>query len=117
MKCSHLADSVQEIANPQRRGRQFLATFIAGLTGTRAAGFVLTRQEGAGRWNAATYALKRAAPDDRIGHRTHRTHKLDDLDGSKAVANELPPGGTPITPMTPMSPMPYATADDTVPAW
>jgi hypothetical protein len=33
---------------------------------------------------------------------------LDDLDGSKAVANEPPPGASPITPMTPMSPMPYA---------
>jgi hypothetical protein len=76
---------------------------------------VLTRQEGAGKWNAATYVLKRAAPDDRIGHRTHRTHRVPNLDGPKPVANEPPSAGAPITPMSPMGPMPYATADDTVP--
>jgi hypothetical protein len=30
-----------------------------GLTGTRAGGFVMTRQEPAGRWGAATYSLVR----------------------------------------------------------
>jgi hypothetical protein len=29
------------------------------LTGTRAGGFVLTRQEAAGKWGAATYSLVR----------------------------------------------------------
>jgi hypothetical protein len=115
VKCSQLADPVREIADAQGRGRQYLATFVAGLAGTHAAGFVLTRQEGAGKWNAATYVLKAAESADGIGHRTHRTHRAHDLDGSKPVANEPPPAGAPITPMTPMSPMPYATADDTVP--
>jgi hypothetical protein len=117
VKCSQLADPVKEIADAQGRGRQYLATFIAGLTGTHAAGFVLTRQEGAGKWNAATYVLKRAAPDDRIGHRTHRTHRAPNLDGPKPVANEPSSAGAPIPmpPMSPMGPMPYATADDTVP--
>jgi hypothetical protein len=31
------------------------------LTGTRAGGFVLTRQEAAGKWGAATYSLVRTS--------------------------------------------------------
>jgi putative DNA primase/helicase len=62
MKVHQLADAVKAIADPQGRGRQYLATFIAGLAGTHAAGFVLTRQEPAGKWSAATYALTQATP-------------------------------------------------------
>jgi hypothetical protein len=80
--------AVKQIVDPQDRGRQYLATRIAGLAGTRAAGFVLSRQVPAGKWGAATYALAHA--DDPIGHRTHRGHRLDR------------------TPMGPMSPMPDA---------
>ncbi|OYV54162.1 MAG: hypothetical protein B7Z76_15485 [Acidiphilium sp. 20-67-58] len=59
MKTGELDDAVKNIADPQGRGRQFLATSIAKLAGTRAAGFVLTRQDAAGTWTGATYQLKK----------------------------------------------------------
>lgn len=60
MKANDLAEAVKDLADPQGRGRQFLAAQLGKLAGTRAGGFVLTKQESAGRWNGATYALKRA---------------------------------------------------------
>ena len=72
MKINQLAEPVKAIADPQERA-QYMATFIAGLAGTHAAGFVLTRQESAGKWTAATYALTEAMPTGLIGHGTHRT--------------------------------------------
>ena len=57
MKVNDLADPVKAIADPQGRGRQYLATFVSRLAGTHAAGFALTRQEAAGKWTAATYAV------------------------------------------------------------
>jgi putative DNA primase/helicase len=101
MKVNDLADPVKAIADPHGRGRQYLATFVSGLAGTHAAGFVLTRQEPAGKWTAATYALAAAASADPIGHRTHRTRRPDDT------------GPTP--PMGPMGPMPDGTEDADVP--
>ena len=77
VKANELADPVKAIADPQGRGRQYLATFLSGLAGTHAAGFVLTRQEPAGKWAAATYALTKAEPAGPIGHRTHRTDGPD----------------------------------------
>jgi putative DNA primase/helicase len=101
MKVNDLADGVKAIADPQGRGRQYLATFISGLAGTHAAGFVLTRQEPAGKWNAATYALAEAVPTDPTLHRTRRI--------------ATPDGTGPASPMSPMSPMPDASKDDLVP--
>ena len=63
IKADQLAEPVKAIADSQGRGRQYLATFLLGLAGTHAAGFVLTRQEPAGKWAAATYAL--AKPETR----------------------------------------------------
>jgi putative DNA primase/helicase len=62
VKASQLDELVKDIADPQKRGRHYLARFLAGLAGTRAAGFVLTRQQPAGRWGAATYALAKPPP-------------------------------------------------------
>ena len=45
IKANQLAEPVKAVADPQGRGRQYLATFIAGLAGTHAAGFVLSRQD------------------------------------------------------------------------
>ncbi len=60
MKIAELADNVSEIADPQGRGRQYIATFIGKLSGTRLGGFVLTRQDAAGsRKNGATYQLRK----------------------------------------------------------
>jgi hypothetical protein len=89
---NQLAEPVKAIADPQGRGRQYLATRLSGLAGTHAAGFVLSRQEPAGKWTAATYALTKAAPAGPVGHRTDRT------DGSD--------GASPVAPANPMGPMP-----------
>ncbi len=62
---------VKAIVDPQGRGRQYLAVVIGGLAGTRAAGFVLTRQPSAGRWTATTYALTQEPVVDGTGHRSH----------------------------------------------
>jgi hypothetical protein len=67
MKANDLAEPVKAIADPHGRGRQYLATFLSGLAGTHAAGFVLTRQEPAGKWTAATYVLTQAAPTEPQG--------------------------------------------------
>ena len=40
------------------------------------AGFVFTRQAPAGKWGAATYALKKTAEDG--DHREHRGHRARD---------------------------------------
>jgi hypothetical protein len=53
-----LDQSVLAIIDPHRRGRQYVAHLVAGLAGTRLAGFVMTRQRPAGKWTASTYALK-----------------------------------------------------------
>ena len=59
MKAAELAESVRAIADPQGRGRQYLATFLGKLDGTRASGFVMNRQQASGRWNGATYQLRK----------------------------------------------------------
>jgi hypothetical protein len=56
-----MAESVHALLDPQRRGRQFMAARLVQLAGTRAGGFVLTRQEAAGKWGKATYSLARTA--------------------------------------------------------
>jgi len=94
IKAVELAEPVRHIIDPQARGRQYVATHLGNLAGTRSAGFVLTRQEAVGIWGAATYSLRRVAPeaDDGIGHRGHRDHRA---------------------PMPPMPPMPDGVeADD-----
>ena len=52
-----LAEDVRRLLDPQGRGRQHLAAAVSTLAGTRAAGFVLTRQAATGRWGTTTYQL------------------------------------------------------------
>ena len=54
-----LHDDVRRAVDPQDRGRQYIASQLERLAGTRLAGFVFTRQPPAGKWGAATYALKK----------------------------------------------------------
>ena len=68
-----LHDDVKQALDPQGRGRQYVASQVEKLAGTRMAGFVFTRQAPAGKWGAATYALKRTAGEE--GHRDHRGHR------------------------------------------
>ena len=51
---------VKVLIDPQKRSRQHLVSCLLNLTGTRMAGFVLTRQAPAGKWGRATYALQKA---------------------------------------------------------
>ena len=85
-----LHEDVRQAADPQGRGRQFLASSLERLVGTRMAGFVLTRQAPVGTWGAATYSLEKTGPEE--WHRGHRGHR---------VADPIP-----ADPMTPMPPMP-----------
>jgi hypothetical protein len=106
-----LHDDVKQAADPQGRGRQHLASQLERLAGIRMAGFVLTRQAPAGKWGAATYALK--PTDLQEEHRDHRGHGPDDgrpLDPSDAPyapdadggcgAGEAAPSRTRIRPMS-----------------
>jgi hypothetical protein len=68
-----LEDNVKQVLDPQGRGRQYLAAQLEKLSGTRLAGFVLTRQAPAGKCGAATYALKKTGEVE--GHRDHRGHQ------------------------------------------
>jgi hypothetical protein len=67
-----LDDDVRHLIDPQGRGRQYISAQLEKLTGTRIAGLVLTRQPPAGKWGAATYAMKRTGDGD--PHRDHRGH-------------------------------------------
>jgi hypothetical protein len=82
------------IVDPQSRGRQYQAAAIMRLEGTRAAGFVLTRQKSAGTWTAATYALQQDTATDAAGQSAHGAN-----------------GGTP----DPMGPMPDGIDDESWP--
>lgn len=69
MAVRHLHGDVRKAADPQGHNRQYLAAQLEKLSGTRMAGFVLTRQASPGKWGAATYALKQT---DQSAHRAHR---------------------------------------------
>jgi hypothetical protein len=56
---ANLDPEVRNLINPQGRARQFVASRLEKLVGTRAAGFVLTRQRPPGKWGHATYALQK----------------------------------------------------------
>jgi hypothetical protein len=58
VKAADLAEPVRALVDPHGRGRQHVAARLTRLAGTRAGGFALTRQEAAGKWGAATYALR-----------------------------------------------------------
>jgi hypothetical protein len=75
MAIRDLDDEVCRVIDPQGRGRQFLSSQFEKLTGTRMAGFFLTRQTAAGKWGVATYALTKTERQKR--HRDHRGHKED----------------------------------------
>jgi hypothetical protein len=60
-----LHDDVRRAVDPQDRGRQYIASQLEKLAGTRMAGFIFTRQAPAGKWGAATYALKKTESSPR----------------------------------------------------
>jgi hypothetical protein len=93
IKASESAEPIRRLIDPLGRGRQYVATTLGKMAGTRAAGFVLVHQEAGAKWGAASYALHQTtneAPSG-IGNRGHRAHG-DLVD-------------------TPMPPMPYGIGD------
>lgn len=92
-----LADRVKEVADPQGRGRQYLAAHLEKLAGTRTGGFVLTRQAPVGTWGAATFSLRRA--EEHRGDRGHRSSLDSHWLGNADVAGPMPL----MPPMPPMS--------------
>ena len=115
---SKLHDDVKKIADPQKRGRQFLASKLETLTGTRLAGWVLTRQAPNGKWGTATYALKKTgtntAQSNYRGPRAagHPLNKSDDPDAPYGDGRHSGNGHAsegPQSLMTPMPPMPSTT--------
>jgi hypothetical protein len=113
---SQLDPTVTEVADPQGRGRQYLAARLGKLVGTRVAGFVLTRQEPVGTWGKATYALKKTAEEgDHRGHRGHRRESQTHEHANGRNDHSVEGSDDPIPPMPPMPPMPSATSERTAP--
>lgn len=61
MAVADLAEAVRGVADPAGRGRQYLASRVRALDGTRTAGFVLVRSPSDGRWGKDRYSLRRVA--------------------------------------------------------
>jgi hypothetical protein len=106
-----LHNDVKQALDPQGRGRQYISSKAEALAGTRMAGFVLTRQAPAGKWGAATYALKRTVAAKE--HRDHGGHGVEERPPACVQAPNAPvaDGDTGVvvassTPMPPMPPMP-----------
>jgi hypothetical protein len=57
---------VLKLIDPHARGRQFVAAYLEKLSGTRLAGFVLTRQAPVSKWSASTYALSKTRAGEAI---------------------------------------------------
>jgi hypothetical protein len=110
MPVADLAEEVKLIVDPQRRGRQFQASYLAKLVNTRIAGFILTRQAAPGHWGVATYALEKVEAEDM--HRRHRGHRPTESipDATRSGADDDQHFG--FGPMPPMPPMPSASADE-----
>ena len=62
---------LKQAIDPQKRGRQFIASQVAKLVDARVGGFTLSRQA-SGKWSADTYALRSC--DGPGSHREHRDH-------------------------------------------
>lgn len=106
MRVSALDENVQSIIDPQRRGRQFQASYLGKLVGTRMAGFILTRQAPAGPCGVATYALEKVEADET--HRGHRGHRVEKSATNGSGGEEKGQVGR----MPPMPQMPSAIADE-----
>ncbi|AMA59450.1 hypothetical protein BCCGELA001_26385 [Bradyrhizobium sp. CCGE-LA001] len=83
-----LNDEVRQALDPQGRGRQYLASQVEKLSGTRMAGFVLTRQAAVGKWGSATYMLTKT--DGGENHRDHRGHREGKLPPAPDIGADNP---------------------------
>lgn len=79
MKVHDLHHDIRELIDPQNRGRQFIASFLGSHTGTRLGGFVLTKQDPAGKWGTVTYALIRGdGREPPVGETEKETGRRDE---------------------------------------
>jgi hypothetical protein len=62
IKANDIHDDVKHAADPQGRGRQYLAAYLEGLAGTRLGGFVLTRQASLGKWGPRPTSFRGLTP-------------------------------------------------------
>lgn len=88
-----LAPAVQDAANPDGKPRQWLATRIRNLAGTRLAGFMLVHEPPEGKWSADRYRLQSmsgAAEGNGMGR--HGGH--GGQDGSLSPMTPMPPHGS-----------------------
>ena len=102
-----LHEDVKQAADPQGRGRQYLASHLEKLAGSRMAGFLLTRQRPAGKWGVATYALQETGASG--DHRDHRGDRVTDTAyapyGNGEQRENRQTSEASQTPMPPMVPM------------
>jgi hypothetical protein len=110
MPVADLAEEVKLIVDPQHRGRQFQASYLAKLVNARIAGFTLTRQPAPGTWGKATYALRRM--EEAEPHRGHRGQRPTETISEAASSRTSGDPHCGSTPMPPMPPMPSSTADE-----
>lgn len=59
MMAKDLCDEVKAILDPHNRGRQTIIAALTAKVDTRAAGYVLTKQDAPGAWGKATYRLEK----------------------------------------------------------
>ena len=59
VQASGLDRAVEELIDPQGRGRQYITAYLGKRVGTRIGGFKLTRQQASGKWGVATMRLSR----------------------------------------------------------
>jgi hypothetical protein len=61
-----LGDTIKEMINPEKTGRQYVTAFLNKLTSppTRIGGYALTRFDPAGKWSAALYMLLRTTTEE-----------------------------------------------------
>jgi len=64
MTAAQLCEEVRTLIDPHNRGRQYVASAVSSLSGTRIGGYALTRQKSKGSWSVATYALTRFEKHD-----------------------------------------------------
>jgi hypothetical protein len=112
-----LHDDVKQAADPQGRGRQHLASHLEKLAGTRMAGFLLTRQAPAGKWGAASYALRKTGAGE--NHRDHRGHRVTDAPDGPYVDDEKKSSSTEASAVSipPMAPMASSTSPQATLRW
>jgi hypothetical protein len=77
VSAAELHEEVQRLIDPHGRGRQFIAVALTRLTGTRAGGFALTRQDSVGKWGHATYALETVESEAEASDAPHDPYAMD----------------------------------------